>query len=422
MILEPGLLNDLSGLGQSEWENYIRDELTAAKQASNSSQLVFPSDADLLDDIMIVDWKGLPVRIRECLQSANKTQRFLDWTQNGQPFGRIFGSHEEYLEWRVLRDSLGRIVRIEFTSETPEYWRILAKHHPMRALRILSDFAGEKDPAKALDVYGVIDPLSLSLEERESAFVSMMFPASGNPNIRSPYNNGQRAIAFMTVGPNTLHAAINLAAFAAVPYVKMVGGEQVPLTGREAIRFTRQAAQDCRDSDPTIVGTVLKAAVQQRKISLFNPLGLYIADVDNNSILMPDGETPIPKDWFTFQRGSKIMNGGSTISLSQRLVFEVPEALGLTISDLIDENTDKAIEFGAQIASRVTVALYALASAEDTSNVPLKDVPTSDVPPCREEPACSDVKEIFRIFEESQNQNLVGGGAVSSLRGMTDGG
>lgn len=422
MILEPGLLNDLSGLGQNEWENYVRDELTEAKQASNSSQLVFPSDTDLLDDVIIVDWKGLPVRIRECLQSTNKTQRFLDWTQNGQPFGRIFGAHEEYLEWRVIRDSLDRIVRIEFTSETPEYWRILAKHHPMRTLRILADFAGENDPAKALDVYGVNDPLSLSVEERESAFVSMMFPASGNPNIRSPYNNGQKSIAFMTVGPNTLHAAVNLAAFAAVPYVKMVGDEKVPLTGREAIRFTRQAAQDCRDSDPTIVGTVVEAAAQQRKISLFNPLGLYIADVDSASILMPDGETPIPLDWFTFQRGSKVMNGGSTISLSQRLVFEVPEALGLKISDLIDENTDKPIEFGAQIASRVTVALYALASAENTTAVPLIEVTTGNVPPCREEPACGDVKNIFEIFEDSQNQILGSSSATSNLRGMTDGG
>jgi len=422
MILEPGLLNDLSGQGQLEWEDYVKNELADAKQASGSSQLVLPDDPDLLSDIIIVDWKGLPVRIRECLQSSSKTQELLDWIQNGQPFGRIFGAHEEYLEWRVVKDALDRIVRIEFTSETPEFWRILAKHHPARTLRLLADFAGETDPAKALDVYGVPDPLTLSIEDREAAFISMMFPSEENPNIRSPYNNGQKSIAFMTVGPNTLHAAVNLAAFAAIPYVKEVGGDKVALQGREAIRFTRQAAQDCRDSDPTIVGTVVEAATAQRKISLFNPLGLYIADVDNKSILMPDGETPIPQDWFTFQRGSKIVNGGSTIFLSQRLVFEVPQSSGLTISELIDENTDKPIEFGAQVASRVTVALYALASEKNTTNVPLIEVETDDVPPCREEPACGRVKSIFETFENSQAQSDLGEGPASNLRGNVDGG
>jgi len=137
---------------------------------------------------------------------------------------------------------------------------------------------------------------------------------------------------------------------------------------------------------------------------------------------MPDGETPIPQDWFTFQRGSKIVNGGSTIFLSQRLVFEVPQSSGLTISELIDENTDKPIEFGAQVASRVTVALYALASEKNTTNVPLIEVETDDVPPCREEPACGRVKSIFETFENSQAQSDLGEGPASNLRGNVDGG
>ena len=421
MLLEPGLLNDLSDEGQEEWEQYVLDELTDAKQASGSSQLVLPDDPELLDDIAIVDWKGFPVRIRECLESSRKTQEFLDWTHNGQPYGRIFGSHEEYLEWRVVKDSMGRIVRIEFTSETPEFWRILAKQHPARTLRILADFAGESAPANAMDVYGVLDPLSLTAQERERAFVSMMFPNSADPNIRSPYNNGQKSIAFMTVGPNTLHAAINLAAYAAVPYVKNVGNDKLALTGREAIRFTRQAAQDCRDSDPTIVGAVIEAATRQRKISLLNPLGLYIADVESAGILLPDGETSIPNDWFSFQRGSKIVSGGSTLSLSQRLVFEPPASSGLTISELIDESTDKEIEFGAQIASRVTVALYALASADNTTDVPLIEVVSGSVPACREEPACRVVKQIYEYFEGSKMQKELTGATSTNLRGNPNG-
>lgn len=422
MILEPGLLNDLSGDGQAEWEKYVIDELATAKSRSGSDQLVLPNDSELEPSIHIVDWKGLPVRIRKCLQSTNKTQELLDWTHNGQPYGRILGAQEEYLEWRVVKDTLGRIIKIEFTSEVPEYWSILAKHHPARTLRLLADFAGEMNSANPIDVYGIDDPYSLPVEERGKAFDSMMFPSDSSPDILSPYNNGQKSIACMAVGPNTLHAAIFLAAYASLPYVKIRDNNKIALTGREAIRFTRQAAQDCRDSDPTIVGTVIKDAVRQRKISLFNPLGLYIADIDSESILMPNGETPIPHEWFTFQRGSKVESAGNSISLSQRLVFEVPKSTGLTISDLIDADTDKPIKFGSQIASKTTVALYALTSKDNVTNVPLKDIEVEAVPPCRKEEACDRVKKTYNAFKDSKKSSAFIKEPSANLRAMIDGG
>ncbi len=403
MAMEPGMLNDLHGDAQDEWDRYIKDELQDAASQSGSSHIVADGDPDLLDTPLPVDWGGMPVRIRECLQSQKNTNRLLDWNFNGQPYGRIFGQQEEYLEWLVKKDTSSKVTRIEMTTETPEYWRVLAKHHPARTLQILGEFANEPAAASASDVYGSLDPFNATPQERESAFVNMIFPQGRPARILSPYNNGSKTIAFMTVGPNTLHAAIFLAAFASIPYVKIVDGQAVPLTGREAIRHTRQAAQDCRDSDPTIVGSVCSLVVEGKKVALMDPMGLYIADVDNEGLLLPDEQTPAPRDWFRLTRGSKLTTPEGTFSLSQRLVLEVPPGLGFVVGDLVDANTGEKITHGGQIASKVTVSLYAKASRAGIITGAPNETSVDRVTPCRDEADCSGVKEVYEVFEETQS-------------------
>ena len=404
MVMEPGMLNDLSGEGQAEWDRYVVDQLNQAVRDSGTSQLVADGDTSLEPGIVVIDWAAFPVRIRECLQSVLQTNRLLDWQFNNQPYGRLFGAHEEYLEWRTIRNASGKIVRVEMTSELQEYWLPLAKHHPAKTLQILGEFAREPAPAPVQEVCGNIDPFTSSPEERGAAFESMMLPSSvnGESQIASPYNNGQKAIAFMANSVNTLRAALFLAAFAAFPYVKR--GSATPLTGREAIRFTRQAAQDCRDSDPTIVGSVINFAAQGRKIALLDPAGLYIASVASETIFLPDGATPIPPDWFRFSRGSKILDteSGRTLSLAQRLVFEVPTELDFVVGDLLDSTTGGNIDFGAQIADKASISLYAKASATGVEVVPNREIAVDSVPPCSNEPACDRVKQVFDFFEQTQ--------------------
>ena len=215
MVMEPGMLNDLQDAGQEDWDKYVIDQLSNAVRDSGSEHLVADGDPELESNPLPVDWSGIPVRIRECLQSEIDTNNFLDWVDNGQPYGRLFGSQEEYLEWLITRDATNKITRVDMTTETPEFWRILAKHHPSRTLQILGEFARESGPAPFPDVYGNMDPFSATPDEREEAFERMMFLQGNPPQILSPYNNGAKTLAFMTVGVNSLHAAINLAAFAA---------------------------------------------------------------------------------------------------------------------------------------------------------------------------------------------------------------
>ena len=394
-------------LTEADWVRYVEERLNEAVRQSGTSQLVADGDESLESGIVVIDWAAFPVRIRECLQSILKTNRLLDWRFNNQPYGRLSGAHEEYLEWRTIRNAAGKIVRVEMTSELQEYWLRLAKHHPAKTLQILGEFAREPSPAPFSEVYGDINPFTSSPEEREAAFERMMLPprTSGAPQIASPYNNGNKAIAFMANSVNTLSAALFLAAYAAFPYVKRINDSTTPLTGREAIRFTRQAAQDCRDSDPTIVGSVINFAAQRRKIALLDPPGLYIANMASETLFLPDGATPVPPDWFRFSRGSKItdIESGRTLSLAQRLVFEVPPGQDFVVGDLLDSTTGGNIDFGAQIAGKVSIALYAKASPTDVVVIPDREISVDNVPQCSSEPGCARVQETFDFFEQTES-------------------
>lgn len=407
MVMEPGMLNDLSGEGQADWDRYVQGQLQASIDQSGTIQFVGHGDQSLEQGIVVVDWSGFPVRIRECLQSVVSTNRLLDWRFNNQPYGRLFGAHEEYLEWRTIRNAAGKIIRVEMTSEVQEYWLSLAKYHPATTLQILGEFAREASPAPFEEVYGDLNPFTSSPEERGDAFQQMMLPSTTNglTEIASPYNNGQKAIAFMANSVNTLSAALFLAAFAAFPYVKRQGTGTTPLTGREAIRFTEQAAQDCRDSDPSIVGSVINFAAQRRKIALLDPPGLYIGSIASQNLVLPDGATPVPEDWFRFSRGSKIVDpqSGQTLSLAQRLVFEVPAGQDFVVGDILDATTGGNIEFGAQIAAQVSIGLYAKASPTNVVTVADREISVQDVPPCSTEPACSRVENVFEFFEQTQS-------------------
>ncbi|MCC5661384.1 hypothetical protein LC608_31410 [Nostoc sp. XA010] len=394
MVKEPGNLSDLEGLGKDEWDRYVSEQIKEAIEDSKTSQFLPNADGRIISPPVAVDWSGFPIRLQTCLDgSFRKTLRFLDWQLGDVDAGRPIG-HEEYLEWRVVRNGAGKIIRMEFTTEVREYWEILAKYHPTKCLRLLGRFAGERIAAFE-DVYG-LDPEQMTPEERLKSFQDNMF-AHRDSAPKSPYNNGRKAIAFMCKGVNTLRAAIQLASFAAFPYqAEEADGTIRSITGSEAIAFTTQNALDCRNSDPTIVSSVIDLAVSGQYLTLDDPPGVYILDVQHEKILLPDRSSSIPSDWFEFQRGSRTEG-----ERSQRLVFEVPPSQGFTISDLVDEEIDDPIAFGGQIAKKILVGLYVRVSSPGAASVTPTTVKVSDLPTNR--CACDSIKAAYSNFESIQN-------------------
>jgi hypothetical protein len=110
-----------------------------------------------------------------------------------------------------------------------------------------------------------------------------------------------------------------------------------------------------RNSDPNIGFAVNGFARQGRMITLANPVGLYIADFDGSGFRLPDGSAAGGSDFF------KILRGTSGQAL--RAVYGLPPALaaqGLTVSDV--KIGGVPIEFGGQIAQKITMKLTGVAS------------------------------------------------------------
>jgi hypothetical protein len=406
MALEPGDLSDLQGASQQEWDTYVANGLGNAIQSSGTQHLLAAADASIAPDIAVVDWDAKPIRVESCLGDEEKAHQLLDWSTAMGDRGRLIG-HEEYLEWRTIRNAAGKIVRVEMTTEVRDYWEILAKHHPVRTLNLIARFAGEPS-VQPRDIYGSVNPFGAGVtpSQRGAGFRSMMFPRRGPGGEQlpplSPYNNGQKAICFMGASVNTLAAAIALAAAAAHPYGKTEGNQQTPLTGSEAIASTPQAAVDCRNSDPTIVETLIDLAWDGQKIVLDDPAGIYITQIAHNRLLFPTRDQRVPREWFQVQRGTRgTAPNGNPIERQQRAVFEVPPGLGFVVGDLIDSDTDRTIDFGAQIAALVKVGLYVRASAAGAVNAQRRIVQVQPTAQCNAGADCQVFADAFAAMEAS---------------------
>lgn len=400
MYREPGNLSDFREDALEEWNGLVQGYFGV-----NGSDQLLPEPDDRTPDAVSVDWGAYPVRIRDCLQSLPMSYRLLDWSVAQGDIGRAL-FQEEYFEWRVVRDPGGKIQRVEMTTEFPEYWKILAAYHPVATLRLVARFAGEPSvPPQA--VYGSVDPFSpnVTSEERKAAFVDAMFPSGGKAPW-SPYNNGQKAICFMTQGANTLGALVALVAAAAFPYGAKDSqtGELRKLSGPEAIATGTQSAQACRNSDPTLVESTIGLAWDSRIFALDNPIGIYIDSAQGERLLQPDG-SPVPPEWFDFQRGTRPSESDG-LERSQRLVFEVPPGMGFSVGDLTDSDTGQKVQFGGQIAGLVRLVAHLRISEQNAVQIQHREVPLPDVIPCEEDPGCARVLKINKEFENTQKNLL----------------
>jgi hypothetical protein len=101
-------------------------------------------------------------------------------------------------------------------------------------------------------------------------------------------------------------------------------------------------------------------------ITLRNPVGLYMDDLDLTGWAGPGGE-PVDPSWFQILRG--------TPGLIERAVFEVPDRVGYRVSDLTIGGIP--ISVGGQLVEHMTIKLVGLvAQAGRFANVPAPVVST----------------------------------------------
>lgn len=398
MLSEPGGLSDLGADAKKAWNDEVIRLVNEAKSSAASDHFKLLAAGDWEDGVAVVDWDGFPKILQNCL-GDERASKFCDWKIPTGDIGRAFGQ-DEYLEWRTVRNSEGKLIRVEFTTELSKYWDILAGHHPMTTLRILGRFAGET-LADWREVYGPLDPFAagVTVEQRTDAFYAMMNWHGRNEPVRSPYNNGQKAIAFLSKPVSSLRAAVQLFVRAATPLGKIEGGAEVRLSGPEAIALGNQQAIDCRNSDPTMVGRMIEEVWDGRAVAFDDPVGVYIRNFNHEALIDPSGNT-IPEDWVEYQRGSRPV-GGVGQERSQRLVIEVPPGQGFVLGDLKNKDTDEFVEYGYQLAELVKAACYFNTSKAGVITSPRVIGGTQPLADCMSTANCQRWHNLYDAFENS---------------------
>jgi len=265
----------------------------------------------------------------------------------------------EYCEWHVLRNPQdGRINKVTFTSEPPEYWQAL-----YGGTYIFDDgehtFSGS--PERVLELYRELVSVDVAPDDL-IAHQDIGPTSAGDLLVRkgqyNPYNkwNTTHGIVHLCAPPNTLVAEIQLGADGTV--IRRNDGGRIVVEPDPLICCARYGGPD-RNSDPTIGAAINALARLGAYITLRNPVGLYMDHIDLSGWSAPAG--------VDLDSCVKIARGSP--GLIERLVVELPEASGYSVGDLTIGGVP--VSYGGQIAECITVKLVGVAVLAGIKGTPV---------------------------------------------------
>ncbi len=279
----------------------------------------------------------------------------------GQWSDLFYRPQDEYCEWRVERDTEGRIKRVVFTSEPPEYWQALCGDDLTADGGTPVAFTGDRD--RLVDLYREHVSPEVKLQDLLCT-TDVGGRGTNDPTYKAgqynPYNkwNTTHGLMHLSHPSNSLQAEITLGADATVLW--SFEGRVVADSDTLIARAGFGGANRC--SDPTIGASVNHLAAAGYGVTLADPVGLYMDHLDMTGWTIGDGNEPVDSDWFQVVRGRP--------GMIERAVFEVPSKYG-TVSDI--RIAGEPIQYGGQLAERMTVKLIGLAAVgANFSNAPAR--------------------------------------------------
>ena len=322
---------------RSGWSDVINQmfESTVASVKNNiahgdTPQYYNPHTTDGDGQTAVIQWAGFPKVI------ANKFpgNKPAAWKAAETLDPRGFRPQDEYLEWHAFKNAAGKIIRVSFTCEGPEYWNFLA----------------QTDRSKVLALYQKL--VSADVVEAD------LFP-DDQYDPSNKWNTADGAV-HLTHPSNSLSAEIQIGGDATVLRAK--NGELI--TDADELINCGQFGVPGRASDPHIGDVVNQQARAGSLLTLKDPIGLYIVEADTTGWKKPDG-TPVG-DYWTVVRGQ----AGRAL----HMVYEVPAAEGFVVGDITING--RHIQFGGQIAEFMFIGLTAVVGpAGAVANHPIGCVP-----------------------------------------------
>jgi len=278
--------------------------------------------------IQPITWIAFPKQVK--LAFPNDRQR---WQVADSDRGR----QDEYCEWSIKRDANGKMLRIVFCNEGPEYFEYLAK----------------KQPDTLLEVYRHHNPgFDIKLEDL------FIMDQSGSEPVYNPHNKWNNStttgsIMHLIQEFNTLGDEVDLGGIASV--LRKDSGGNLVTDPNQLIKCSFYVNPD-RNSDPTIGAGVNALARAGAMVTIENPIGLYIDQINWGLIETPDDTDP--SEFWKWTRGKK--------GTYMRAVFEVPADKGYVLGDLTVKGIP--LEFGGQLADFIRISLTGRASDAQGGN------------------------------------------------------
>lgn len=270
------------------------------------------------------------------------------------------GWQDEYCEWISTRDETGKITRVDFTCENPEYWFTLWRSSPQTVLEWYQKLVSS---AVVMEDLYLRDSKGNPVIDRSTGF------AAYNPI--NKWNNqpsaGQTTGAVHLISPpNTLGAEIYLAAGATLLRDSPPG---MPVTDPGKLIQCSRYGRAGRNSDPHIGAAVNNIIIGGGTVvSLEDPVGLYIQMPDFSAYQLPDDPNLPPNaqasDCWNIVRGVESLPGHGSTNFILHATFEIPAAwkaagVTFTVGDITIQGSP--VQYGAQIAQTFQIGLCGLA-------------------------------------------------------------
>ena len=319
MIEAPGGLTDFTQEQAEAWSDYISRFFDWNIGTYGLAQFFNPTKTQIGADATEkkIDWSAFP----KVVEKNSGGSDVLRWSTADSDRLR---HQDEYCEWHVTRNAAGKIIRVEFTSEGPEYWSFLFDQNSDKVLAHYHQY---------------IDP---------SVIVSDLVDGNGEYNPSNRWNDPRRGgkLAHLGHTNNTLGAFVNIGARSTIMRRRPDG---TTMTGEtELIDCGLYGGRD-RHSDPHIGGEVNALARMGASITMANPVGLSMDGLFPLGWDVPDGSNP--RDFWHIERGVE--------SHQMRTRYEVPGDRDFVVGDI--KINGHEIQFGAQIADFIRVKLVGLA-------------------------------------------------------------
>jgi hypothetical protein len=252
---------------------------------------------------------------------------------------------DEYLEWAAERDGDGNITKISFVAEGYDYFSRLFESEEGSVLDLYREFT-KNNKLRVDDLrarHGVFR------RHKDGSVDVVVKPGEFNPRNRHNINPG---IVHLSHRANSLGAEVNLAGVSGIAR-KNSKGELVDGADAELLLCCNQGGNPNRNSDPLISQQAYRLVLDKHQYTLANPVGLYIASVEEQGLLLPDNSTPVPREWWREVRGAGLWSDESRVL---RLELAIPPSEKLTISDLIVGGAPA--QFPGQVAALLNVHLF----------------------------------------------------------------